>query len=162
MPTRRELGLWVEVYRDLAELGETERGLLAQARAACQSSYSPYSGFEVGAAVLLADGSVVQGSNQENAAYPSGLCAERTALFAAGCAKPGIPVRMIAVTARRAGSTAHLTAYPCGACRQVMAEYENLHGQPIRVIIDGDTEIIVAESIKILLPLSFGPGQLAG
>jgi cytidine deaminase len=161
MPKRRDLGLWVEVYASAEELGQAERHLLAKAREACASSYSPYSRFEVGAAVLLANGEVVQGSNQENAAYPSGLCAERTALFAAGCAHAAVPVLMLAVTARRAGSEVFLAAYPCGACRQVMAEYEAMAGAPVRVIIDEGGQIMVAESVQVLLPLSFGAGQLA-
>ena len=161
MPLRRDLSLWIDVYQDLAELAGPERNLLIQARLACQSSYSPYSHFEVGAAVLLADGTVVQGSNQENAAYPSGLCAERTALFAAACAKPGVPVLMLAVAARRAGSASFVAAYPCGACRQVMAEYETKSQGPLKILIDTGTEILVAESVQVLLPLSFGRGQLA-
>ncbi|MBO6117771.1 MAG: cytidine deaminase [Bacteroidales bacterium] len=146
---------------DLAELSSNERELIDRAADACKGSYSPYSHFVVGCALRLSDGSIVTGANQENIAYPSGLCAERTALFAAGCipAEEGDNnknVEIIAISAKdQNGKTA--TAYPCGACRQVMSEVQNQRTKhPIRVLIHKkDDTVLCFDSVDDLLPFSF-------
>ncbi len=142
-------------YRSADELGETDRSLILMARAAAQNAYAPYSGFRVGAAVLLENREIVTGNNQENAAYPSGLCAERTALFYASSRFPGVAVRSLAVTTLGNGHVTSGVAKPCGACRQVLAEYEDVAGQPIRIILDGSDSVVVLEGIDALLPLRF-------
>ena len=126
-------------------------------------SYAPFSHYNVGAAVLLSDGTVVQGANQENAAFPSGLCAERTALFAAHAQHPELAVRALAVTACRNGRMAPepawpcgaCRAWPCGACRQVLAETQKRAEAPVRVIVGGLSRIVVFSSVDDILPFIF-------
>lgn len=138
------------------ELTAEEQHLLQMAIAATDRSYAPYSHFRVGAAVRLANGIELSGSNQENAAYPSGLCAERTTLFYAGAQYPDEPVRMLAIAAR--GTDGELTfepTGPCGACRQVIVESETRAGGPIRILLYGRKCIYIVEGIRALLPLCF-------
>ncbi len=142
-------------YPSAEELPESDLNLVLRARAAAQDAYAPYSGYRVGAALLLENNEIITGNNQENAAYPSGLCAERTALFYASARFPGVAVRAIAVTTLGNGNVSSEVAKPCGACRQVMAEYEDVAGRPIRIILDGSVNIIVLEGIDGLLPLRF-------
>lgn len=150
---------WKELNEN--ELKGEDLMLLNAARNATSGSWSPYSGFKVGAALLLQDGTVVTGSNQENAAYPSGLCAERTALFAASHSKPGVAVVAIAIAARNERGFTAEPITPCGACRQVMAEYESRGGIPIRFILYGtDKTMILDGGIEQLLPFCFGPDSL--
>lgn len=139
------------------ELAESDRQLMQRAIEAADSAYAPYSNFHVGAALQLADGTVVCGSNQENAAYPSGLCAERTALFAAATQRPEMRDYKTLAIASRNAKGALCEASPCGACRQVMLEYEQLQGHPMRVLcmLDGG-RVRVFEKVKDLLPFSFG------
>lgn len=145
-------------YNSAEELPAQEKELLAQAEQAAKSAYAPYSKFKVGAAVLLEDGKVVSGSNQENASYPIGLCAERVALFAASAQHPGIKITSIAVT-----TSSENPASPCGACRQVMAEYESLHKNQMRILLKGASKkIIAADGVKNLLPLMFSGKNLKG
>lgn len=149
------LEISIEIF-DWNELLVDDRALLLAAQEATQTSYSPYSQFCVGAAVLLADGTIVKGSNQENAAYPSGLCAERTAIFATGATYPNQLIKAIAVTARPANGNFYVLASPCGACRQSMLEYEIRQQQPIRILIQReDNQVCILPSIESLLPLSF-------
>lgn len=156
-----QLNISLQAYNGIEELPATERHLLEQARQAAENAYAPYSHFYVGAALLTAEGVIIKGNNQENAAYPSGLCAERTALFAAGANNPDLQVKMLAVTARREGEEQYTAANPCGACRQVMAEYEDKQKSPIRIIMEGQNgEIWVAEGIDILLPFRFSKENL--
>ena len=138
------------------ELDETERILVDEAKSAAARSYSPYSKFAVGAAVLLANGTTVTGSNQENAAYPSGLCAERTALFYANSRYPDQPVDMLAIAARNESGFVATPVTPCGACRQVILETEQRFKRSVRILLYGESEILLIEGIKDLLPLSFG------
>src|SRR5712675_2767464 len=114
-------------YNSAGELPAQEKKLLAQAEQAAKDAYAPYSKFKVGAAVMLDNGKIITGSNQENASYPLGLCAERVALFAASAQHPGIKITGIAVA-----SSSENPASACGACRQVMAEYESLHKNEMR------------------------------
>lgn len=138
------------------ELCETDRKLIDAAKAATRGSYAPYSQLHVGAAALLSDGTIVQGNNQENAAYPSGICAERTALFYANAAHPDKPVEALAIAARTGEEFTHSPIAPCGACRQVMLEVEQRYHQPIRMLLYGTEGIYVVEGgIHELLPLTF-------
>ncbi|MBO5444216.1 MAG: cytidine deaminase [Muribaculaceae bacterium] len=149
---------------DPAELPVEDRELIEKAKSMTYSSYAPYSRFCVGAAIRMADGSIACGSNQENAAFPSSLCAERTACFHASATHPGMPMKKIAIAARNIGivpkgceDSAPFQAKPispCGACRQALLEYEHLHG-PIQVILYGDEESFIFPSVESLLPFSF-------
>lgn len=138
------------------ELDGTQRQLVNAAREATARSYSPYSRFAVGAAALLANGVTVTGSNQENAAYPSGTCAERTTLFYANSQYPDQPVRMLAIAARNEAGFTDTPVTPCGACRQVLLETEQRFGLPIQILLCGKKAVYVIEGVKNLLPLSFG------
>jgi cytidine deaminase len=142
-------------YEDTHHLPEKVNGLIMKAREAARNAYAPYSGFRVGAAVLLENGVIVTGNNQENAAYPSGLCAERTALFYASSQYPNIPVDSIAISTINLTATPSELAKPCGACRQVMAEYEDVAGKPMQIILDSADKILVLNGIDSLLPLRF-------
>lgn len=138
------------------ELTPDEQHLLQLAIEATGRSYAPYSKFCVGAAVRLDNGIELSGSNQENAAYPSGLCAERTVLFYAGAQYPDTPVRMLAIAAR--GTDGELTEEPtgpCGACRQVIIESETRAGSPIRILLYGKKYVYVIDGISPLMPLTF-------
>ena len=137
------------------ELSSEDASLVSAAISAQQSSYAPYSHFNVGAAVRLEDGTIITGSNQENMAYPSGLCAERCALFSAGSQYPGIPVSSIAVAGGPEMSLSDDPLAPCGACRQVMLESQARGGQCISVILVGKKCIYKFDSINDLLPFSF-------
>ena len=138
------------------ELNSEEKNLLALAKESAKSAYAPYSNFFVGAALLLENGIIVCGNNQENVAFPSGLCAERVAFFSAGAQHPGVPIKIIAITARSDKFSIDKPVTPCGDCRQVMAEYEERYKKNIRVILSGEKgKIFIADSIKTLLPLMF-------
>jgi cytidine deaminase len=138
------------------ELSAEDREVVDAARAATANSYAIYSGFNVGAAVRLANGVIVKGSNQENAAYPSGLCAERTTLFWANSQYPDQAVLTLAIAARTANGELDTPIPPCGACRQVILETEKRFGKAIRIILFGAKEsYVVEDGIKALLPLSF-------
>ena len=137
-----------------AELSTEDRRLRDAAVTAAGRAYAPYSRFKVGAAVLLEDESIIEGNNQENIAYPSGLCAERVALFTVGATSPEKPVKAIAIAALKNGKMQPAIA-PCGGCRQVMIETEQRHGQPIRILLCGCDETLLIPSAKDLLPLSF-------
>lgn len=142
-------------YEAAAQLPEKDNNLIMKARDSAKNGYAPYSGFRVGAAVLLENGVIVTGNNQENAAYPSGLCAERTALFYASAQYPNIPIIAIAISTLNRSDSASDIAKPCGACRQVMAEYEDLAGKPLRILLDSTHKTIVINGIDSLLPLRF-------
>ena len=121
---------------------------------AAKRAYAPYSNFKVGAALLLQDGTVIEGNNQENVAYPSGLCAERVALFTAGASFPEKPVVALAIVAIING-VIQPSISPCGGCRQVMLETEKRYGQTMRILLCGQDETILIPSAKDLLPFSF-------
>lgn len=137
------------------ELTKEEQSLVEQSKEAALGSYSPYSKFAVGAALLLANGMVVKGSNQENVSYPCGLCAERTALFYANATYPDQPVVMLAIAAQNSEGFLASPITPCGACRQALLETENRFGVKMRVILYGTERIYRVESIASLLPLQF-------
>ncbi|MBO7492482.1 MAG: cytidine deaminase [Bacteroidales bacterium] len=135
--------------------------LLAKAEDAAKRAYSPYSRFQVGAAILLNNGEVITGSNQENAVYPCGLCAERTAAFAASAKYPEVPFSKIAITAINPDEPLSIPVSPCGSCRQVLYEYEQKFNQPIEVILSGQTgPIYILHCVADLLPYTFHAGFL--
>ena len=142
--------------RSIDELGAEDRKLVDAAIEATQRSYAPYSRFHVGAAALLENDVIVTGTNQENVAYPSGLCAERTALFYANSQYPYVPVKALAIIgiSKRDGMN-RTPLSPCGACRQVMLETENRFATPMRVLLCGKEEVYIVESAKDLLPFAF-------
>ena len=152
---KKTLTIPYEEYASIEELDAKDRALLEAAIAAVDGSYAPYSHFNVGAAVRLADGTVVKGANQETAAYPSGLCAERTAMFAASANHPGVPFESLAVVCSREGTLMPNPGSPCGACRQVMAQYEREAGRPMRIILGSGGPILVFEGVESLMPLIF-------
>ena len=155
---KRQQTLLYETFASRDELGEADRQLLCEAERSAQKAYAPYSGFHVGAAILLEDGSIVCGNNQENASYPQGLCAERTALFAASAQFPEKRIRAIALTAIESAEPLS----PCGGCRQVLLEYEQRQRSPIRIVMGsaGGSAIIVPEAAG-LLPLCFSKENLS-
>lgn len=145
----------VRIY-SYEELADNDRTLIDAARQATYRSYVPYSHFSVGAAARLADGTIVTGSNQENAAYPSGTCAERTTLFYANAQYPDQPIDTLAIAARNEqGAFLPEPITPCGACRQVMLETEKRFQHPMRILLYGTQGICEVEGISSLLPLSF-------
>ena len=151
----RQIVISFESYSSYKEMSSEDRELCEAALDAQKGSYAPYSNFNVGAAVRLADGRIVKGSNQENAAYPSGLCAERTAMFAASAANPGVPMRSLAVVAGPDMTVCDEPAAPCGACRQVMAEYQHIAKAPISVILIGGKAVWKFAKVDDLLPVIF-------
>ncbi|MBR4755788.1 MAG: cytidine deaminase [Bacteroidales bacterium] len=142
-------------YSSIEEMDPRDRDLVLEAVEAQKSSYAPYSRFNVGAAVLLEEGTVVRGSNQENAAYPSGLCAERTAMFAASAAHPGKAMVALAIAGGFNHEVAATPCTPCGACRQVMAEYQTLSGKPMSIIMFGTDKIWKFDRVDDILPFIF-------
>ena len=138
------------------ELTETDRRLIDEARQATERSYAPYSRFHVGAAILLDNGETVTGANQENAAYPSGTCAERSACYYAHARYPEARFMAIAIAARGTdGLEVAEPISPCGACRQALLEYETLAGRNVRVILAGRDRIYILPSVRSTLPLAF-------
>jgi len=157
----KNISIQIEEYTEGEQLPENDFSLLKDAKQAVSTSYSPYSEFRVGAAVLLEDGTVVKGSNQENASYPLGLCAERVAIFHANAAYPDMKIKAIAITASAQHFVTHSPITPCGACRQVLAEVENRQHDPIRIIMSGQKGITqIVDGIQNLLPLSFKEEKL--
>lgn len=152
---RRALSIKLKEYERLDELPDQQVQLVNKAIAAAKNAYAPYSKYKVGAAVLLNNGEILTGNNQENAAYPSGLCAERVAIFYAGSQYPDVPVEMIAITAIQDGSIQEEPVSPCGGCRQVLLEKENLGKTPMQVLLYGTKRIQVLSQASDLLPLPF-------
>lgn len=142
------------------ELTDEEKKLVDAAKEASNRSYAPYSRFQVGAAVRLAGGVLVSGNNQENAAYPSGICAERTTLFYANSQYPDRAVEALAIAAQTGGKFIEHPTAPCGACRQVILETEERYRHPIRIYLYGTDEVYIVDSIVSLLPLCFGKSDL--
>lgn len=140
---------------ELSELSETEQELVKKAMDATNHAYANYSHFYVGAACLLADGKMVIGANQENAAFPSGLCAERSAIFGAQSYYPELAITTLAIAARNENGFLKSPISPCGTCRQVILEMEDRYQQPVRILLYGENGIFCFHSIKDLLPFSF-------
>lgn len=143
--------------RDFNKLSSIEQNLVILARQASFDAYAPYSGFCVGAAVLLASGKIITGNNQENIAYPNGLCAERVAMFSANAAHPNDPIEAIAIASSGNKILHNKAVFPCGSCRQSLLESEMRFKNNIKVIMTGSEDFYIVESIKRLLPLNFDP-----
>lgn len=154
------LQIAIQIY-EYKELSAADRELMDAAREATHRSYAPYSHFSVGAAARLANGVIVTGTNQENAAYPSGLCAERTTLFYANSQYPEQAVETLAIAARNErGEFLAEPIPPCGACRQVMLETEMRFKRPMRILLFGEKGIYELKSVGSLLPLSFDASSM--
>lgn len=151
---RYKISSEVCIYQD-HELTAEDRELVELAKKATEQSYSPYSRFRVGAALRLRNGIIVTGSNQENASYPLGMCAERTAIFHAQHQYPDQPIESIAIAAFANGHFYPEPISPCGACRQVMLEVEDRYGEPVRVLLHGTGGTHIVETVKTLMPFQF-------
>ncbi len=143
------------------ELSKEEQILINTSKDVVSHAYAPYSKFKVGAAVLLENGEIITGTNQENAAYPSGLCAERVAVFYANSKYPDVPVKAIAVTAFTNNKFVETPVPPCGSCRQVLVETETRFNTPIKIYLVSETGITVIHDAKELLPLNFDESSLS-
>ncbi|QLG45977.1 cytidine deaminase [Costertonia aggregata] len=153
---KRKITFELSVFESLKELSTESRELMKVAVKARHNAYAPYSNFQVGAAVLLENGKIVIGNNQENASYPSGLCAERVAIFQAGALYPSVNIKAIAITATSKHHVVENPAAPCGNCRQSIAEYEQKQNEPISIFLMGEKgEIVKCDSIADILPLAF-------
>ena len=153
--TSKEIKIAYQEYDSIEQLSSMDRELAEAAIQATEGSYAPYSKFNVGAAVRLDSGLIVKGANQENAAYPSGLCAERTAMFYASATYPECIMTGIAITASQEGVLCDNPVTPCGACRQVMAQYQTKGGKPMSILLVGGRKIWKFEKVDDLLPLIF-------
>jgi len=142
-------------YDSPEELSIQEQNLIKKSKEAVKNAYAPYSKFNVGAAVLLENGEIITGTNQENAAYPSGLCAERVAIFYANSKYPDVPVKAIAVSAFTNNKFVESPVPPCGSCRQVLMETETRFHTPIKIYLVSSNKITVINDAKNLLPLNF-------
>ena len=157
---QKEYSFKFQLYPNWESLQTIEVSVVNKAFEAMEKAYAPYSKFKVGAALLLEDGQIIQGNNQENIAYPSGLCAERVALFHAGAQFPGIAVDLICIVAKGDLMPISQLLSPCGACRQVMLESENRQNKPIRIIlVNQDNRTMCIDSVQNLLPFGFGTFQ---
>lgn len=158
---KKEINISVEEYPSINNLEASDKELMELAEHAINDAYAAYSHYRVGAALRLTNGKIITGNNQENAAYPSGLCAERVAIFYAKSQYPDENVEAIAISARADHFCIDDAVAPCGACRQVLAEYQNQQENPMRVIMKGEKGPVVAvKSINDLLPLMFHAEEL--
>lgn len=157
---KKEFQIFVYEFDTISELPENDKKLVLAARAASENAYAPYSKFQVGAALILENGKIIKGNNQENADFTDGLCAERVALFYANANYPNTKVLAMAVSAKNANGLLKEPAKPCGSCRQAIVETEVRFNYPIRLILDGAKKIMVVESAESLLPFAFKPAAL--
>ena len=149
------------IYKDVTELPVDDKILMNKAIEAREKAYAPYSKFNVGAALLLENGEIVLGNNQESAAYPSGMCAERVAVWKAGSTYPDLKIKKLAISASSTISKVDKPVGPCGACRQTLSEYEINQKEPFRVVFMGEEgEVVATESLLSLLPFSFDSSYL--
>ncbi|MBS9768213.1 MAG: cytidine deaminase [Flavobacteriaceae bacterium] len=151
----KEIRIYYQEYNSEEHLSEEYKKLVEVAKQATKSAYAPYSKFQVGVALLLDNKEIISGNNQENAAYPSGLCAERVATFYANAQFPNNAVLAIAIVAQNADGFLPIPITPCGSCRQVLLETEERYNHPITVILYGTEQIYKIPSVKSLLPFSF-------
>ncbi|MFO7745924.1 MAG: cytidine deaminase [Psychroflexus sp.] len=153
---QKQINTTIEIYDSVTELPGEIQKLMQSAVEARESAYAPYSKFMVGAALILDNGEIVKGSNQENASYPSGLCAERTAIYAAGANYPNQKIKVMAITATSAKHDVLEPIAPCGACRQAIAEYEQKQEEPIEIYFTGSKgKVIRVKALLDILPLAF-------
>ena len=158
---KEEYNFQFDVYASGEELAEADASLLKAARKVTESAYAPYSHFHVGAVARMNDGSLVTGTNQENASYPVGICAERVLLASASMLHTGVGIDTMAISYHNKEGDSSKPVSPCGMCRQVLLEYEERTGQHIRLIMSGmEGNVIVLERASQLLPLSFGSDDL--
>lgn len=150
-----EIKINISEYNSIEDLNSEEILLINSAKEAAKNAYSPYSKFSVGAAVLLENNEIILGSNQENAAYPSGLCAERVAIFYANSKFPNVAIKSIAISAKKENNYTEQPIPPCGACRQVMLETETRFKSPIKIILYSKNKIQIIDKATDLLPLNF-------
>jgi len=154
---KEELKFEYEVYDSSEELNAADQSLVNEARKSTEKAYAPYSKFHVGAVARFADGSVMAGTNQENASYPVGMCAERALLAAAAMAKTNMPVETLAISYHNHQGDSTKPVSPCGMCRQAIREYEERTGKSIRIILTGmEGKVLIIEKAGQLLPFSFG------
>ncbi|HLO90975.1 MAG TPA: cytidine deaminase [Lentimicrobium sp.] len=159
--TEKSLNIKYSELESFNELDEDRKNLVLKAQQACVMAYAPYSGFSVGAAVKCNDGRVVTGNNQENAAYPSGLCAERVAIFSAVSQNPETHIKQLAIAVSTRDKNVVDPVAPCGACRQVIAEYEHRQGSKIEIIFTAETgKTIIVNGVSTLLPFTFNSDYL--
>src|SRR5687768_14349203 len=150
-----------EVYNDSSELSEQDAWLLGEARTVTEHAYAPYSNFHVGAVAILENGEIVAGTNQENASYPVGICAERVLLGSVATIHPKVPVNTIAISYNSSLVKSDHPISPCGMCRQTLLEYETRMGQPIRLILGGqEGKVYIIDTAKSLLPFAFTSDEL--
>jgi cytidine deaminase len=158
---KEEINFTVSVYDSSDELREDDAFLLSKARAVTAFAYAPYSNFQVGAIAQMANGETVTGTNQENASYPAGICAERVLLSSASSQFPGVAIKTIAISYNNQKGKSDRPVSPCGICRQSLVEFEQRFKQPIRIILSGmEGKVQVIENAVSLLPLVFGAGDL--
>lgn len=158
---QRELKLSYRAYSNTGQLPESDAQLVAEAKAALDNAYAPYSNFKVAAIILLANGKTVTGTNQENAAFPAGTCAEGIALGAASSLYPNVAIKKIAITVKSGSHVVSSPTAPCGICRQRILEYENRFNSPIEIILTGEEgEVFAINSVKDILPLNFSKADL--
>ena len=153
--TNKEIKIAYQEFESLDELELKDKELAQAAIEATSGSYAPYSHFNVGAAVMLENDEIIKGSNQENAAFPSGTCAERTALFYASASRPDVPMKAIAIAAMQNGELCKNPVTPCGACRQVMSQFQLKSGIPMNIILVGGERIWKFTKVEDLLPFIF-------
>lgn len=157
----KEFTLRYEEYGSDRELVPADAELLTAAREATAHAYAPYSHFQVGAAARLANGVIITGTNQENASFPAGICAERTLLSVAGAQHPGVPIETLAISYHNENGMSDRPVSPCGICRQSLQEFEQRTGRAVRVILGGETgKVIVLEQSGLLLPFAFSADEL--
>lgn len=157
----RQLSFTLRVFDSQSALTADDSRLMKAATSALQSAYAPYSNFRVGAAVLLANGEVLTGTNQENAAFPVGICAEGTVLSAASALYPEVAVLKMAITVKSGTHVVDHPVAPCGICRQRLLEYENRFNSPIEILLTGETgEVYAIGTVKDILPLNFSKSDL--
>ncbi len=150
-----------DVYESISDMAADDIKLLETARMVTSKAYAPYSNFKVGAVARLKNGVLLSGTNQENASYPVGICAERALLSIASMEQTGVPIDTIAISYENGNGESNRPISPCGMCRQSLSEYETRTNQPIRLILSGQSgKIFIIESAGLLLPLSFGGEDL--
>ena len=158
---KKEIILSYDVYADLSELSADDAVLLEQAKKATAFAYAPYSHFLVGAVAKMSNGQIVSGTNQENASYPAGICAERVLLSTASSIFPGVSIDTLAISYIGKGKTSNSPVAPCGICRQSLIEFEQRYSKSIRLILGGmEGEIYIFDRVKSLLPLEFSGDDL--
>jgi cytidine deaminase len=161
--TELEIKIKVKVFKHMHELKSADEALMQAAKRALSNCYAPYSGFKVSAAVLLANGEILTGTNQENASFPVGICAEGTVLSAVSAVYPGVAIKKMAITVRNMKQLINYPVSPCGICRQRILEYETRFESDIEIIMMGEEgEVYSVSSIRDLLPLQFSKADLSG